>query len=273
MSSQSLIRRWVCAGVLLAGVGSADTVLFDTFSDGSRDNQSLPDSANWIYARTAADGYISTEGTFVGTNNSAGTGFIAPLVSTQILSVGQSLQLSFDYQYGSNNFGDMVFRVNLLSSGGVSTTNDNTGFNNAVFNGWRGYGFSGQFGTNGGIRYRVNERATTANNLFSGYSILNSGIQTNGGSVSTWYNARLTLNYLAVDNMQIIAELGGQTLVATDTAGLVTSFDQVGILASPNSWMAIDNVSVVSVVPEPSVALLLAAGLLVAGMTRRRHVA
>ena len=91
--------------------------------------------------------------------------------------------------------------------------------------------------------------------------------------VSTWYTARLTLNYLAVDNMQIIAELGGQTLVSTDTAGLVTSFDQVGILASPNSWMAIDNVSVVSVVPEPSVALLLAAGLLVAGMTRRRHVA
>lgn len=260
-------------GVLAIGPVRADVVLSDDFSDGSRANQNLPDSAQWAAMRATADAYVSTDGTLVGTNNTTGTGFLAYLGQTALtLSIGESLQVSFDYQFGATNHSDAAFRVNLFNSGGSRTTNDNTGFNQAAFNGWRGYGFSGQFGTNATLRYRVSERTGAANNLLtaSSFTINNSAVQTNGSQFSTWYTARLTLDYLDANTMLYTANLAGQNLVGTDTVSLVTSFDALVISGSANGWMAVDNVEV-SIVPEPSAALLLVSGLLAVGLIRRQR--
>lgn len=271
---RTIRTAWVFGvlGVFAMATVQADIVLNDSFSDASRANQSLPDSARWASMRATADAYVSSDGLLVGTNNTSGTGFLSYFAQPQLtLSIGQSVQLSFDYQFAATNHGDGTFRVNLFNSGGVRTTNDNTGFNNAVFNGWTGYGFAGQFGTNGALRYRVVERSIAANNLLSGaaYSIGNSAVQTNGSQVATWYTATLTLDYLSASSMRYTANLAGQTLSATDTVSLVTSFDAVSISGGANGWMAVDNVTV-TVVPEPSVALLLTSGLLAFGLLRRR---
>lgn len=270
----TLRTAWVLGLLALLTVATVrgDIVLSDSFSDGSRVDQNLPDSVRWAAMRATADAYVSSAGTLVGTNNTSGTGFLGYFAQPALtLSVGQTLTLSFSYQFGATNHQDSNFRVNLFNSGGVRTTNDNTGFNNGAFNGWTGYGFGGQFGTNGLLRYRVVERTSTANNLLTGssYTIANSAVQTNGSQLSTWYTASLTLEYLDASTMRYTANLAGQTLVATDTVNLVTSFDAVAISGGANNWMAIDDVTV-TVVPEPSVALLLTSGLLALGLLRRR---
>jgi hypothetical protein len=156
----------------------------------------------------------------------------------------------------------------LFNSGGSRVATDNSGFNNSIFNAYSGYVAAGILGpdTSGLGRYKIAERNSTANNLLttSSYTILGSNIkQTGGASAGVTYNASLSLYYADATHMVLTSVIDGQTLVRTDTSGLITSFDTVGIFApgAPAAFTFDDvNISVISV-PEPSTLVMTSIGL------------
>ena len=238
----------LCLGILLAvctaPLAHSQVLVYDDFSDGERLTQNLPGSLHW-YTGGATNATVSNRTMMfaadVGgsTPNSIHGGALAYFTaagSPLTLTVGQSLTLSFAYSYSNLDSGDWNFRFGFFNSGGLRTATDNSGFNNAIFNGYTGYLATGLLGpdTSGLGRYKIAQRNLTANNLLTttSYSILGGNVkQTAGTNFGQTYSASLTVNYVNATNMILTSVIAGQTLVRTNLSGLTTNFDTVGIFA------------------------------------------
>ena len=262
----------------------SQVLLNDNFSDGERLTQNLPGSAHWYSGglsgnvSAGSDALVFTGdsgGSTPGSIHGGGLAYFTAAGSPVSLSIGQSMTLSFDYSYGQVDQTDWHFGFGLYNSGGSRVTTDNTSFNNAVFNAYTGYEAAGIFGTDpsGLGRYKIAERNLTANNLLSttAYTILGSNVkQIGGASAGTTYTASLTLTYADATDMVLSSVIAGQTLVRTNTIGLVKSFDTVGIFApgTPGTFTFDDVQVAVTSVPEPSALMLVVTGVLAVTGTR-----
>jgi hypothetical protein len=273
------LAAFSCA-LALAPARSA-TVVDEQFTDGSRTNQAPPGSLAWYSARETTNAVVAGQQLVLSNMNSALAygvlGYFTNSGSSLALSPGDKLELTFDYRFALADANDWGFYFGLYNSGGSRYTNDTSSFNNAAYNGWRGYVGAGIFGNSGSARYRVAERTLTANNLVrnSEYTVIGASVAqtgaTNPGSV---YQARLTLSYLGLTNMMLETSLGGQVLSNRfDTLSVLTNFDAIVIAPTrPLGNFSLDNVSLVltTAIPEPpALALLGAAPLLLVALRRR----
>jgi len=269
----------ILLGLLAQGSAWADTLINDTFADGSRTGGSLPGSAQWFTGGAAANTYVTNNNALVVSGlsggGSVGQGVVAsfmPNGGELNLQVGESIVLSFNYQYGATNSSDFGFGFGFYNSNGKPLTADGKGFNNALFNGWTGYSAFGVFGVDpsGLGRMHIAQRETTANNLMSPFTtgVLGpSTHQTDGSTPNTWYSASLTLTYANPTKLLLTATIGAKTY-STSTTPLTTGFDTVAITdgVPQTQDLEVSNVSVVTIpaeapVPEPSTLALGAAGL------------
>jgi hypothetical protein len=270
-----------CAAVMLIIFSTpvrGQVLLNDNFSDGERLTQNLPSSAHWYSGglsnnvSAGSDALVFSGdigGSTPGSIHGGGLAYFTAAGSPFSLSIGQTMTLSFDYSYAQIDSTDWHLEFGLFNSGGSRVATDNSSFNNSIFNAYSGYVAAGILGpdTSGLGRYKIAERNLTANNLLStlSYTILGSNVkQTGGASAGIIYNASLSLYYADATHMILTSVIGGQTLVQTDTTGLDTSFDTVGIFApgTPGTFTFDDvNVSVINA-PEPSILALTSIGML-----------
>lgn len=275
---------------------AAVTLLNDTFSDNERATQSLTGSAEW--------GFAPNGGTNTNANLSAATGalvytpqaaataqhstaYFTASGSPAALAVGESITLTFDF---------------TLTALGASTEN---GLRFGLFNsnGSRyGAGFSSTaqsfsnltvFDDSTGFFTTANVGATTGQSLFGarkgnasgsnttpfGGSSTITGAFTNSGYLglvaSTAYTASLSITRNTATQAFVSTTINGFTQSGTTTGETAStlSFDSFTVLTGSaivptGNTFTIDNVNV-TVVPEPSVAMLGALGAL--ALLRRRR--
>lgn len=285
------VKSGFCAAGILIFISvpvRSQVLLYDTFTNGTRLTQNLPSSAHWYSGGLSNNVSVNSSGLVFagdiggstpGSIHGGGLAYFTASGSPYSLAIGQTMTLSFDYSYGQINSADWSFEFGLFNSGGSRVTTDDTSFNSSIFNAYSGYVAAGVLGPDpsGLGRYKIAERNLTANNLLttSSYTILGSNtIQTAGTNAGVTYDASLTLAYAASGEMILTSDLDGQMLVRTNTSGLVTSFDTVGIFApgTPGTF-TFGNVQVdVTSAPEPSIPELTAIGMLtLLGINIRRR--
>ena len=265
----------------------ADTLISDNFSDGSRSNRSLPNSAQWFSGGAGANTYVTNNSSLAITGltgsglgiQGVATSFESP--GTELsLTVGESLTLSFNYNYALTSNTDIGFGFGFYNTGGKQVAADGTGFNSALFNGWTGYSAFGIFGGTDSSsygRFHLAQRTTTANNLQTPLTtgVLATTHQTAGLLPNTWYAATLTLTYATSSSMVLTASIGGETLSVTNTPAL-SSFDTVVITdggqavgsMGVSDVLVVASPSSVAPVPEPSIWALAGAGCGLLGWAR-----
>lgn len=273
---------YVFGTLILVSSGHASILLDDTFANGNRTTQNLPTSAHWFSGGTTAranvtGGRLVFSGAPSGDIGGGGLAYFTATGSPEVLQLGQSITLSFDYSFGTTDTKDWSFGFGLFNSGGSRVTVDNTGFNAGIFKNYVGYEVAGIFGTDTSSgRYKIAQRTGAANNLLSTstYTVLGSGIKQTGGiTPGVTYSASLIITYVNPTNIVIESMIDGQALFRTNTTGLITSFDTVGIFASdkPDS-LTIDNILVDPYfVPEPSIISFIALGFLLFTWSRAQR--
>ena len=248
----------VCLLLLLGARSHAVILLNDTFADGERFTQGLPDSAHWYVGGASSTASVSADGRLAFLDASGGKATAMAYFNPTQLLVGQSITLSFNYSFSQVANGDNNFLFGLYNSGGVRLAGDNLGFNNALFKNYTGYATSGVFGPDpsGPGRDHIEARDKVGNNLLS-IALYNEGAESRqtGGA---------TLGQIDVASMQISRTGAGITVVSRvgnnqfsqqyNTSEMFTSFDTVGIFSNGNTGtFTMDNVRVDYLgIPEPS---------------------
>jgi hypothetical protein len=251
-------------------------LLSDTFADGNRTNQSLPDSAAWYSGGLSGDASAASFQLLASNIAGSNRGFIAYFTasgSPVTLDVGQSMVLSAQVQTIGAAGGDARFQFWAFNSGGSRIAVDNSAFNNAIFNGYTGYGVTNDPVGVHPARYQIRERVSGANNLLIGANTpLLGGSAQSINMTANLTAVSLTLHRTGVSEMTITGSIGGTPIVRTDTTGIFTSFDSIGILTSNDTLtgnLVIDNVTVI---PEPGTfALLAVSALSLLLVFRRKH--
>lgn len=286
MKTASTLLIASLAAISAASAQIVTTNLNETFAtDGNITNttQNLPGGAAWYSANNAADANISGNVlTFGNITNTAYSGALAYFTTAgsyvSLTNEGDSISVSFNYRYATNDNRDGGFRFGLYSSGGSRVTQNSNTFNNiGSFSNWTGYITRSVFGTNGINRAGVAERTngSTAQAIFTGATTTLTNLNVaNSSATNTWLSASMTLT-LTNSSIVIMSSVAGQNFYATDSiTPLRTSFDSLAIgSAAPIGSFDIDNVLITSsTIPEPTtVAMLGLSGLaLVAYRLRRR---
>lgn len=229
---------------MLAGQSFAQTLLDDTWADGTRNNTNLPTESAW-YASTAAS-LAATTGTMTGTpatsNRTWWTYFTAtPTVPAQ-LSVGQTLKVTLKFiPTGVNNSNTGTgLRIGLYNhSAGTRTTSDG---DSPVGANVSGYMLNMNFGQTFGIgaplqiKKRTNAASADLMGTASDYTQIGAGggnsgtlAFTNGGIYTLVFTA--TRNASSVDVTITFTGSNGLNVSATasDTSSLVDAFDAFSV--------------------------------------------
>jgi len=244
--------------LLFAGIcprAQATLILNDSFSDGSRTNQSLPNSANWVTGGPSSNASV-TNGALTFADASAGQATAMTYFNAVNLQVGQSLTLSFDYNFTQVANADNSLMFGLYNSGGSYVTTDGLGFNNSIFNSYTGYATSGVFGADpsGTGRDHIEARNNLGNNLLSiatyseGPTTIQSGAATPGQTYTAWMQISRT-----AAGITVASTIGNTTLSQQFTSNFFTKFDTVGIFSNGNTGsLTLDNIKLdYAGVPEP----------------------
>ena len=153
----------------------AQTLLDDTFADGSRTNQNLPTSAAW-YLRGNATSLAASPGQMTYTSNgnvSNIVGYFTGSGTPYTLSVGETMTLSMSLSLSNVPDIDNVFRFGLFNSGGSQINSDSTNFLSSSFNAYDGY--SVWFNPSAtSAAYTIRDRIGTNDAIFSSSSSVNS---------------------------------------------------------------------------------------------------
>jgi len=250
-------------------------LLTDNFADGNRTVQALPNSAAWFAGGPAANVSVSGGQLLESSIASNNRGFIAYFTDTGspvTLGIGQSLVLSAQVQTQGATGGDARFQFWAFNSGGSRIAVDNSGFNNAIFNGYTGYGVTNDPVGVHPSRYQIRERTSGANNLLVNTATLGASTQSVNMTVSL-VNVSLTLTRSGASEMTLTGSIGGSPIARTDTAGIFTTFDSIGIMTQNDTLTGNLVIANVSVIPEPTTLALLGAGLGALVALRSRRVA
>ena len=249
----------------------------------------LDGSTQWYFTGGGASGSGSmTDNTSTGTvawtpDSSQNTMIWAYLGSTQTLAVGDSLSFTFTLTTGSTasfNSGTLL-RLGLFNSNGSSpytpTSNQYGSIANAAWLNDSGYGTTVDVGsTDTGSASQTKVRLSTASNttLWAGAAFSNVGSTGSDADLakSTVYSGSYVLTRES-NGMQISMTLGGMTYTVLDTTASTTSFDTVSLFSggAADSYTLSNMLISYQAVPEPSVIMLLSAGLLL-GLVRYRAI-
>ncbi len=270
------------AGVFIsaASASSAATLLDDKFLDGNFTNGSDAGEtdAEWFTNKSNTPGTVtivsnSVTGPDEGSDDSAlsfaaGTanfrGILANFTSTTI-GLNDRVTLSFDFRYiAAPTANDSGLRIGLFNSNGTVVTGNASTADDDDF------GYLARFSTNSNgtsdLRDVPTGDAQSAGDLIGGTTS-----NTIGAFGTTSRALRFELTGVA-GGIQLDSYFDNSLIAtATDTDAAYTTFDNLRIgQGGISDTFEIDNVLVeTSVVPEPSVALLGALGLL--GLLRRRR--
>lgn len=313
MKSSSL--SLICGGslCLLAAVASAQTttILNETWADGDRSNQNLPNSSAWF--NPGHDGTLtSTTGSMTSTSSSTRytlTYFTSPVGGNAPVPVtvdkGQVLTLSYSYSFtGISTTGTPWLRIGLFdSTTGTNSiqrisqdaqpTDQGTTLNNPIYKGYTGYMFDeSNLRTGGGVNLRRRNSSTSLNLMTANGSYTG----TIGSSVSGVAYQNSTIDNLYIYNAVITVahsenELGEDIVIltqnvydaqnnllfsrtGTDTDG-TWQFDTLAFAATGlvGSMTLYDVNITLGQIPEPSTVAAIGAGvaLLVCLGLRRRQ--
>lgn len=249
---------------LAATTGPQTVILNDTFADGERSTQSLPDSAKWFCSVTSSNLSVVDNALFV--SSSAGRHAVAyfPLRS---IAVGEVLELAFDFST-TVEFADQASGLRF----GLFNTNGNTPFSDDNQNGnvtYVGYSVTTNGGSTGGTSnptFLRKRNATSATQLIT--SVSSHSSLASGGVIGTKfpagpvYHAFLRLERLTEDQVRVTATYTGGALsnyqvTTLDGTGPVTAFDTVALSVGSTggtpgvSSITFDNVSIIHYGPPP----------------------
>jgi len=268
---------------------AAVTLLNDTFSDNERATQSLTGSAEWAFSNSGASNsntsLSASTGALVYTaTTSSGqfsTAYFAPSGSPVGLADGESITLSFNFSLSSIVANEEGLRFGIFNSNGTRFA---TGFSSAeldltstVHEPTRGYLAAANPGATTGtstfsVREKFNNSGTTPFSSTGAIGPNNTAAYLSLAAATT-YSAMFSITRSGA-NAVLSSTINGITQTGTDTgASAGFNFDQISIFTNSapvptNATFTVDNVNV-TVIPEPSAALLGALGSL--ALLRRRR--
>ncbi len=256
--------------VILPLCANATVILDQDFSNGSREIQDLPDSAQWFQSFNNLSMVETSPGVYALENGPTsatirhGVAYYAPTNSPISLSAGETITATLNITPSSitPSDADRILRIGLLHSGSSQLTSD--GNPNIVMS---GYGF---FVNPANQKVSTYGRTEDAGPIFSSLSSGNGWVGgTTGGLLSTItpedtfamvqntaYDITVAVQLLGSGNLNISYSItDGVNTVTTsfeETTYLVSDFDTIAF-AWGNAFGdgLVDNVNV-SVVPEPS---------------------
>jgi len=241
---------------LCVGHAQATLILNDTFSDGSRTDQSLPNSADWVVGGPANNATV-VNGMLNFADSSGKKATTMAYFNAVDLKVGESLTLSFNYNFAQVANADNSFMFGLYDAGTSFQTKDAVGFNNSIFNNYTGYAASGVFGANpaGAGLDHIEARTQTGHDLLDlstyteGNTFTQSGAATPGQTYTAWMQVSRTAAGVIVSST-----IGNTSFSQTYSSGMFTQFNAVGIFSNGNiGSFNLDNVKLdYSSTPEPS---------------------
>lgn len=239
-----------CHGALLglalglAGAASAlagsQVLLNETFADGERETQALPDSAEWFGSSAANTLWIERDRGLV--QDGGGRHVLAYFTPSQEpirLSPGQTLRLTYELAVIGPMDGPSAFRVGLFDSGGARVIDDKQS-RSRDFVGYRGY-----IGTTNpkplkNAPLRLAKRTGESDTLLAtitAYELLGGS----GGSLEfmedgVFYKGELSVKCLGYDQAVVTHSYGGgelrdQLVVETDARNPQFTFDTVAVHA------------------------------------------
>lgn len=290
-------------GFLTSHLPAATTILDDTFADGERTVQNLPDSMAFYVGGGPSSGLAATTGSMTWTTAGAGRtmlGYFGTNVDGTLpvsLAVGETLQLVIDFVLsGTVNNVDNSLRIGLFNS--TASTGDpqrvsEDGFENSnqAFAGYSGYAMMANIGnttaTNGTsgamtLRERTNTASTSLLNSVTGvYTQLGGSVTVPSAlSTETAYSASFVLTRSAEEQLDITYTLtggslgDGYTVTRSDTSGITTAFDTLAfnvVSAQGVNYTFTSFSATYTPIPEPTVSGLLGVfGLLTGGSLLRR---
>jgi hypothetical protein len=262
--------------------GAAAVLLDDTFVDGNRDIQNLPNSAALYHGESAGHQSLVVESQtlnleFHSTANQLGQ-FVGYFTNSGVttLQVGDKLSFQFTLSSSAINPDGNSLRIGLFDSGGNRVTADG-GISEEAFNGSTGYSFWSSLGTvNGGFR----QRTGTNNTLWNSTTNANLGSQNLAGldyAAGTTYTLTFAVERTSPTEMVVTFTDGnGKSYSRTDNEGIFTGFDTFSVFAGNGTvndiTFTFDDILITyTPVPEPGSASMLT-GVTVAFLFIRRKM-
>jgi poly(beta-D-mannuronate) lyase len=246
----------------------AGTILLnDSFDDGVRTNQALPNSAKWYASSSSYPLAVSGGALSVAAGGHALAFFKDSGV--QSLAVGEQISASFTLNFSTVGTSAGGLRFGLFNSNGTSRPPDP---NNAAFTNYDGYIVTttakypdSSTNSSGSITFRQRNPGvggTLISTVGSGiYSDVAASPATSQGFVAGInYTVTFTIARTATGTINLsVGVTGGSltnyTFTADDIAGIVTGFDGFAVLStsSSGSTYTIDNITVVhGTIPAPA---------------------
>lgn len=266
---------------------SATTIFNDTFTDGGRTNGADAQDVAWYETTTAVNSSILTSGGSLLTGNTLTVdganfqGITAPFSMTN-LSLGQTLTVTLDFRLiSTQNLGNGI-RIGFANSASNPYTADGNPDSGTVaalshFGYFAGVGI----GTDNSLSVQQDAGADTTSGFSNGSGIGGIGTSStaqgfdNGVNQSILFSITRTAAGASLTS-QVFGAVGStgtpvtQVLDQVDTTSPYFSFDYLSVRIGNNNAIDynIDNVHV-TLIPEPSAALLGGLGLL--ALLRRRR--
>lgn len=262
----ALLGLAVAIGRPVPATASTITLLNDTFADGDRTNQDLPDSAAWYFgSSTAGAGATASSGALVLDNNGsstvATTAYFTPIASPRTLYIGDIVTLAFDFSYTGTGSLTTGLRFGLFDSGGNRLLEDVTTNNgeHTAYDTWGGYSVFAPVNTTSslGLYRRSNAQDNTAETPIgtNQNTSIGSALNANSTNNTVYTNNTLTITRTAA-GVDLLATVAGTTVTASDNSGAYTAFDAVHFWFHPNALnttATIDNVSVTANLAMPEI--------------------
>lgn len=232
--------------------------LDDAFSDGERATQSLPASAAWYTSAASANLTVSSQAlVFPGDGAAAQhiVTYFTPSGSPQMLGVGDTLTLSFNFTPSTPIAANSGWRFGLFNSGGSRVTADNLTTGHANYSAWTGYAaMVNPVSTLGAQFYERNLTGSTLIASTTAYSALGSVSASQSFSSGVTYTCIMTVTRTA-SGVDLVASFSGgslsnYTVSVSDTSSAFTSFDAFAMAINRNgatpafASLTIDNVYV-----------------------------
>ena len=238
-----------------AAPAKATLILNDTFSDGERATQNLPNSAHWYSGGPTPNMSVSSSGLTFRDATAGKATALAYFTPTQ-LQVGASLTLSFNYSFTQTATNDNSFMFGLYDSGGNYASKDSVNF--GKLDNYTGYATSGVFGTDTSVSGsdHIEARNQPTDNLLSlaDYDVGTRSRQNGGATPGEIYAASMKISRTAA-GITVESQIGNTTMQQTYSDSMFTTFDTIGVFA-PNGdagSFTMDNIKLDYMgAPEPS---------------------
>lgn len=266
-------KLFVVFVVALMGVPSIAAVVFsDDFEDGNRDGWYMTSGGNLSVVDDSAGIGTGNALDFDVNSSSNQRRILANFAAVELVNIGDSLSLSFDFRITGTGDVDQGFRFGLFDSRGTLQTVDGTSYSSSLEAG-DDQGYFGRLSVGALNKARLSEEKAGGTSFMGGTDLSDHFTDTAFGGIndSDTHTAVLTVTRMASTNsagepldIPVLELLIDGTKSMIDIDGDRSSprwtFDEVGFAGSNREAnFVIDNVNV-DYVPEPATMSLMAFG-------------